>query len=168
MFLKVEKHVEGQETQICGCSVPVPIPDTRTPSQPVGPPNACSPTRGGPAPPGSVERAVETARLVLRKMSPTAVLNLSQDSKHNVAGQRPCPSLSLFETLSLSPCVGLNKIHFSEGIPALRGLTDLQKEGGGCAETSCHATDSRTRPSWSQCRKERGDVGAKLKVCFQD
>ena len=37
--------------------------------------------------------------------------------------------LSLFEALSLSPRVGFNRIHFSEGIPALRGLQTWENEG---------------------------------------
>lgn len=45
--------------------------------------------------------------------------------------ERGCVHLSLFEALSLSPRVGFNKIHFSEGISALRGLTDLGKQGRG-------------------------------------
>lgn len=59
------------------------------------------PHERGPCAPASVETAVQTARLVLRKMSPTAVLNLSQDSVHPVAGQSPGTRGAVSTSLSL-------------------------------------------------------------------
>ena len=60
-----------------------------------------APPREGALRPASVETAVQTARLVLRKMSPTAVLNLSQDSVHPVAGQSPGTRGAVSTSLSL-------------------------------------------------------------------
>lgn len=130
------------------------------------------PHERGPCAPASVETAVQTARLVLRKMSPTAVLNLSQDSVHPVAGQSPGTRGAVSTSLSLRhypyhPVWGSIESISQKGFPPSEA-TDLGKRGG-CAETSCHAMGSGTRQSWSYCGcKERCDVGAEPKVCFQE
>ena len=65
--------------------------------------------------------------------------------------------LFLFEALSLPPCVGFSKIHFSEGIPALRGLTDLGKQGRGlCRDLMpCNGFKNQTKLELLWLQRER-------------
>ena len=67
------------------------------------------------------------------------------------------------------PVWGSVKSISQKGFLPSEGLQTWENKGGGCAETSCHAMGSRTRQSLSYCGcKERGDVGAKPKVYFQE